>query len=72
MPVFPLWTAPLPILGFGFMIIPRMVGKNIFNFDEMGELYMAMSFFGFALSAYAKARAVLQAIELAAGQPEWP
>jgi hypothetical protein len=68
MPVFPLWTAPLPILGFGFMIIPRMVGKNIFNFDEMGELYMAMSFFGFALSAYAKARAVLEtapAVDLA-------
>ena len=60
MPIFPLWTAPLPILGSIFMIVPRMLGKNIFNFDEMGELYMAMAFFGFALSAYAKARPVLE------------
>ena len=50
------------------MVVPRMLGRSNFNYDEMGELYMAMSFFGFALSAYAKARAVLEtdpAVELA-------
>jgi hypothetical protein len=60
MPVFPLWTAPLAIVGFAFMIVPRMVGRNVHDFDEMGELYAAMAFFGFALSAYAKARPVLE------------
>jgi len=62
MPVFPLWTAPLPILGFAFMVVPRMLGRSNFNYDEMGELYMAMSFFGFALSAYAKTRPVLESV----------
>jgi hypothetical protein len=61
MPVFPLWTAPLPILGFAFMVVPRLYGYKLFQFDEMGELYMAMSFFGFALATYAKARPVLEA-----------
>jgi hypothetical protein len=37
-----------------------MVDRNVHDFDEMGELYVALSFFGFALSAYAKARAVLE------------
>jgi hypothetical protein len=60
MPVFPLWTAPLAIVSFAFMIVPRMVGKNVHNFDEMGELYAAMAYFAFALSAYAKARPVLE------------
>jgi hypothetical protein len=60
MPVFPLWTLPLAIVAFAFQIVPRMVDKNIHNFDEMGELYVALSFFGFALSAYAKARPVLE------------
>jgi hypothetical protein len=60
MPVFPLWTAPLAIVGFAFMIVPRVVGRNVHDFDEMGELYTAMGFFGFALSAYAKARPVLE------------
>jgi hypothetical protein len=63
MPVFPIWTAPLPILGFAFMVVPRLYGYKLFQFDEMGELYMAMAFFGFALSTYAKARPVLEAAQ---------
>jgi len=57
MPVFPLWTWPLPALGFAFMIGPRLFGPNFFEFDEMGELFLAISFFGFGLSAYREARA---------------
>ena len=53
MPVYPLWTWSLPFIGFAFMVVPRLFGNNRdFKFDEMGELYLAMAFFGFALSAY--------------------
>lgn len=56
MPIFPRWTWPLPALGFAFMIGPRLFGQNLFVFDEMGELYLAMAFFGFGISTYAGAR----------------
>jgi len=53
MPVYPLWTWSLPFIGFAFMVIPRLFGNNRdFKLDEMGELYLAMAFFGFALDAY--------------------
>ena len=56
------------LLGLGVsnlttaVVVPRMLGRSNFNYDEMGELYMAMSFFGFALSAYAKTRPVLESV----------
>jgi hypothetical protein len=58
MPIFPMWTAALPTIGFAFMIVPRLFGIIDFDFDEMGELYLALGFFGFALSAYLRAGAV--------------
>jgi hypothetical protein len=58
MPIFPLWTAALPTIGFAFMIVPRLFGTIDFDLDEMGEMYLALGFFGFALSAYLRAGAV--------------
>ena len=49
----------MPVLGSAFMIVPRLFGKVIFNFDEMGELYFALAFFGFGLSAYREARVAI-------------
>ena len=59
MPIYPLWTWPMPAIAFAFMIVPRLFGHKIFNFDEMGELYLALAFFGFGLSAYREARLVI-------------
>jgi hypothetical protein len=63
MPIFPSWLSPLPAIGFAFMIVPRMRGGIDFNLDEMGELYLAMAFFGFGACAY---RAAVPAVEPAA------
>jgi len=59
MPIYPLWTWPMPAIAFAFMIVPRLFGHKIFNFDEMGELYLALAFFGFGVSAYRDARLVI-------------
>jgi hypothetical protein len=67
MPVFPLWTWPLPAMAFAFMIVPRLFGHNIFNFDELGELYLALAFFGFGTSVYAAARPAIDPELAAAG-----
>jgi hypothetical protein len=57
MPLYPLWTWAVPFIAFAFMVVPRAFGNNRdFKFDEMGELYLAMAFFGFALSVYQDAR----------------
>jgi hypothetical protein len=57
MPIYPLWTWSLPFIGFAFMVIPRLFKNNRdFKFDEMGELYLSLAFFGFALSAYSEWR----------------
>jgi hypothetical protein len=56
MPVYPLWTWSLAFIGFAFFIVPRVIYAQNFKYDEMGEFYMAMAFFGFALSAYTDAR----------------
>jgi hypothetical protein len=58
MPIFPLWTAGLPTIGLAFMIVPRLFGSIDFDLDEMGELYLALGFFRFALSACLQAGAV--------------
>jgi hypothetical protein len=62
MPIFPLWLSPLPAIAFAFMLVPRLRGRIDFNLDEMGELYLALGFFGFALCAY---RAAVPAVEAA-------
>jgi hypothetical protein len=62
MPIFPLWLSPIPAMAFAFMIVPRVKGHIDFNLDEMGELYLALPFFWFALSAY---RATVPAVETA-------
>jgi hypothetical protein len=56
MPVYPLWTWSLPFIAFAFFIVPRVFRVIDFKMDEMGEFYLAMAFFGFALSAYSEAR----------------
>jgi hypothetical protein len=63
MPIFPAWLSALPAIGFAFSIVPRLRGGIDFNLDEMGELYLAMAFFGFGLCAY---RDAVPAIEPAA------
>ena len=56
MPIYPLWTWSLPFIAFAFFIVPRVFRVIDFKMDEMGEFYLAMAFFGFALSAYTEAR----------------
>jgi hypothetical protein len=62
MPVFPFWLSSLTAMAFAFMIVPRLQHRIDFNLDEMGELYLGLGFFGFALTAY---RAVVPAVETA-------
>jgi hypothetical protein len=72
MPVFPLWVSPLSAIGAAFMIVPRLRGAILFNLDEMGELYFALAFFGFGLSAYRKASAALEREEAREGAVAQP
>jgi hypothetical protein len=62
MPIFPVWLSPLTAMAFAFMIVPRLHHEIDFNLDEMGELYLGLGFFGFALTAY---RAAVPAVETA-------
>ena len=49
-PVVPAWTIPITALGVAFMVVPRLGGEVVFSLDEMGEAYVAATFFLFALS----------------------
>jgi hypothetical protein len=60
MPIFPSWLFALPAIGFAFMFAARMHGGADFRLDEMGELYLGMAFFGFAVTAYRQASAAFE------------
>lgn len=55
-PVIPAWTIPITALGVAFMVIPRLLGEVVFSLDEMGEAYVAATFFLFSLSWWWGAR----------------
>jgi hypothetical protein len=60
MPIFPSWLFALPAIAFAFMFAARVHGGADFRLDEMGELYLGLGFFGFALTAYRQASAVFE------------
>lgn len=50
-PVFPPIAVVTVVLGMLLMAVPRLFfGEKIFNLDEIGELYLALAMFFFALS----------------------
>ena len=54
-PVVPLWTLPLTILALLFMAIPRLfLDRPVFTLDEIGELYLSLVFFLFAIAVRKK------------------
>ena len=48
-PVVPLWTVPVTLLAVAFMVAPRLLDIPTFRFDEIGELYLSVTFAIFAL-----------------------
>lgn len=51
--LFPAWLLPLPATGFMLALLPRLITHRVFsNLDEVGELYVAAGFFGFAVSSW--------------------
>lgn len=55
LPVFPFWAAGILAVSVAVMTGPRLFGTIIFNIDEIGELYMYLAFFVFALTIYRQA-----------------
>lgn len=55
MPVFPLWAGWIVAMSIVLMAVPRLVSTEIFDIDEVGELYLYSAFFIFGLSAYQQA-----------------
>lgn len=52
MPVYPLWAVWVPTIALGLMAVPRLFfGQKDFNMDEIGEMYVALAFLLFVLSA---------------------
>lgn len=58
-PVVPLWTVPITVLAVVFMVAPRVAGIPAFRFDEVGELYLSVTFAMFALEEWRARSAVL-------------
>lgn len=59
LPVYPLWLSGIVTMALSLMVVPRLaLGKEVFNLDEVGELYLAIGFFGFSLAAYFSALAL--------------
>ena len=56
MPIYPLWTWTVPVIGFAFMVVPRLFLNGDFKYDEMAELYLGFAFFGFGVDVYVKVR----------------
>ncbi|MCA9401014.1 MAG: hypothetical protein KC713_05270 [Candidatus Omnitrophica bacterium] len=52
MPIFPLKTWLIPTLAILFMVIPRLYGAVVFELDEVGEFYLSICFFVFAVHAH--------------------
>jgi hypothetical protein len=51
MPVVPVWTLPITILAFLFMVVPRAFWHEaVFTLDEIGELYLSLVFLFFAIA----------------------
>ena len=48
-PVVPLWTLAVTLLAVAFMVAPRLLDIPTFRFDEVGELYLSVTFAIFAL-----------------------
>ena len=56
MPIYPLWTWPLPFIGFAFLGVHRLLRYNDYRHDQMGELYLGLGFMCFAVTVYLEAR----------------
>lgn len=56
MPVAEPWVGIIAALAASVMLIPRIHHQIVFNLDEVGELYLYISFFCFALTAPAQAK----------------
>jgi hypothetical protein len=52
MPVAEVWQGLPALLAASVMLIPRIQHQIVFNIDEVGELYLYLSFFVFSLTAY--------------------
>jgi hypothetical protein len=51
MPVAEVWHGLVALLAVSVMLIPRISHQIVFNLDEVGELYLYLSFFCFSLAA---------------------
>jgi len=60
LPLYPIWASGIAALAIALMAVPRFFHsatftmKDIFRFDEMGELYLAIVFLVFSLSEFRK------------------
>ena len=55
MPVAEPWVGIVAALAASVMLIPRLQHQIVFNLDEIGELYLYLSFFCFSLQGLAQA-----------------
>ena len=42
-PPVPLWVIPLALVALAFMVVPRVVSGEVFELDEVGELFIALT-----------------------------
>lgn len=63
-PPVPLWAIPLALVALAFMLVPRVLSGEVFELDEVGELFIALTAAAYGWSAMHRSTATEPVIDL--------